>query len=123
MYKFFKKPINKYKNKKIKIDNHIFDSLGEANRYRELKILLKAGEIHNLIIQPSFTLQEKFTHNNTSIRAIQYVADFQYQTTKKNTVITIVEDFKGVRTDVYLIKKKMFLKLYGEKYEFFESSY
>lgn len=32
----------------------------------------------------------------------------------------VVEDVKGVLTDVYKIKKKMFLKIYDEYYDFRE---
>ncbi len=32
----------------------------------------------------------------------------------------VVEDVKGVLTDVYKIKKKMFLKIYDDQYEFRE---
>jgi len=123
MYKFFNKNNSKYNNRKIKIDNHVFDSLGEANRYRELKMLLRGGMIRNLQIQPIFTLQEKFTHENKCIRAIQYVADFQYETLNDQKWVKVVEDYKGYKTDIYLLKKKMFLKLYGKKYEFIESNH
>ena len=34
---------------------------------------------------------------------------------------TVVEDVKGYKTDVYRIKKKLFLKKYGDKYKFLES--
>lgn len=34
--------MNKYKNKKITIDGHNFDSLKEAKRYQELKLLERA---------------------------------------------------------------------------------
>lgn len=33
----------------------------------------------------------------------------------------IVEDTKGFKTDVYKIKRKLFLKKYGDKYKFIES--
>ena len=46
MYKF-----NKYSNQKVVIDNIKFDSKKEANRYLELKIIEKAGEISNLQLQ------------------------------------------------------------------------
>ena len=43
-------------------------------------------------------------------RACSYVADFVYTDKNGNTV---VEDTKGVRTDVYVIKRKLMLKVYG----------
>ena len=52
--------MNKYYNQKITIDGHEFPSKKEGNRYLELKLLQKAGEISNLELQPRFLLQESF---------------------------------------------------------------
>lgn len=109
---------NKYNAKKIKIDGHTFDSKKEAQRYCELKLFLKAGEIRNLELQPRFLLQEGFIDKNEiKHKKIEYVADFLYIDKAGRNV---VEDVKGVLTDVYKIKKKMFLKKYDDQYEFRE---
>lgn len=109
---------SKYNAKKIKIDGHTFDSKREAQRYCELKLFLRAGEIRNLVLQPRFLLQDEFfDKNGVKHKKIEYVADFLY--IDKNGK-AIVEDVKGVLTDVYKIKKKMFLKKYDEQYEFRE---
>lgn len=52
--------MNKYRNKKVIVDDYIFDSIQESRRYKELKLLVKAGEISNLQLQPRFLLQEAF---------------------------------------------------------------
>lgn len=101
------KPItrpNKYKNQKVVIDGIKFDSKKEANRYRELKLLERIGEITDLQLQVRYELLPKYEINGKKIRAINYVADFVY----KEHGAEIIEDVKGVRTDVYKIKKKMF---------------
>lgn len=109
---------NKYNAKKIKIDGHTFDSKKEAQRYCELKLLLRAGEIRNLVLQPRFLLQDEFfDKNEVKHKKIEYVADFLYIDKEGRNV---VEDVKGVLTDVYKIKKKMFLKIYDEYYDFRE---
>ena len=109
---------NKYNAKKIKIDGHTFDSKREAARYRELKLFLKAGEIRDLVLQPRFLLQDEFfDKNEVKHKKIEYVADFLYIDKAGRNV---VEDVKGVLTDVYKIKKKMFLKKYDDQYEFRE---
>lgn len=109
---------NKYNAKKIKIDGHTFHSKREAERYCELKLFLKAGEIRNLVLQPRFLLQDEFfDKNGVKHKKIEYVADFLYIDKDDKAV---VEDVKGVLTDVYKIKKKMFLKIYDEQYEFRE---
>lgn len=109
---------NKYNAKKIKIDGHTFDSKREAERYCELKLFVKAGEIRNLELQPRFLLQDKFVDKQgNKHRKIEYVADFLYIDKLGRNV---VEDVKGVLTDVYKIKKKIFLKKYDNQYVFKE---
>ena len=101
---------SKYKNKKTQIDMYIFDSAKEAKRYRELKLLEMVGEISNLELQPRFLLQESFKKNGKTYRKIEYVADFKYIEEGK----TIVEDVKGLQTDVFKIKHKLFEKKYPD---------
>lgn len=109
---------NKYNAKKTVVDGIEFDSIREADKYCELKLLEKAKEIRNLELQPRFLLQDKFKDKmGTTHRKIEYVADFMYidKDDKK-----IVEDVKGMMTDVYKLKKKLFLNLYDEEYDFRE---
>lgn len=108
------KPItNKYKNKKVVIDNILFDSKREANYYTKLKILKDAGKISGLRLQEKFVLQPSFKLNGKTYKAITYVADFVY---KENGQVHVV-DTKGYRTQVYKIKKKLFMKKYGIEIE------
>lgn len=109
---------SKYNAKKTVVDGIEFDSLREADRYCELKLLEKANEIRNLELQPRFLLQDEFfDKNGVKHKKIEYVADFSYI---DNDGKAIVEDVKGVLTDVYKIKKKIFLKKYDEQYDFRE---
>lgn len=103
---------NKYRNKKTTIDGIHFDSQKEANRYKELKLLEKAEKIKNLKLQPAYLLQESFKLKGETIRAIKYVADFEYET-KSGELVT--EDVKGVKTQVYKLKKKLFENKYRRK--------
>ncbi|PSJ32006.1 hypothetical protein UF10_04945 [Peptostreptococcus russellii] len=96
----------------MELDGILFDSKKEAERYSELKMLERANLITNLELQPKFLLQEKFEYNGKVIRKIEYIADFKYIDEKGNTV---VEDVKGLKTDVYNIKKKLFLNKYMNK--------
>lgn len=109
-YYFNNKRQSKYKNEPIIIDGHRFPSKKEARRYSQLKILEKAGEIYSLQLQVAFELQPKFKNPETgeTIRAIKYVADFVYKDKEGNIHI---EDAKGMRTEVYELKKKMMLYL------------
>lgn len=101
--------MTKYKAVKTTIDGITFDSKKEAERYVELKAMEKAGEITNLELQPKFKLQAKYRNgDDKGIREISYIADFQYEQDGK----VIVEDVKGVKTEVYKLKKKMFEFIY-----------
>lgn len=76
--------MNKYRNKKTKIDMYVFDSIAESKRYKELKLLEMAKEISKLELQPKFTLQEAFKKNGKTYRKIEYIADFKYIEKRKN---------------------------------------
>ena len=70
--------MNKYRNKKVQVDMYVFDSIRESQRYKELKLLERAGEISNLELQPRFLLQDSFKKNGKTYRKIEYIADFSY---------------------------------------------
>lgn len=97
---------NKYGAVKTMLDGIEFDSQREAQRYWELKMLQKAGEISDLRMQVRFELIPK----QPKMRAVYYIADFVY-TGKDGT--TVVEDAKGMKTREYVLKKKMMLFLKG----------
>lgn len=102
----------KYNNKKITVDGQKFDSKKEANRYKELVLLEKAGEIQDLRTQVKFVLihaQRDETTGKVIERECSYKADFVYSEGEK----TVVEDVKGCRTEAYIIKRKLMLKKYG----------
>lgn len=103
---------NKYRNKKIVIDGIEFDSKKEMNRYRELKLLEKAGLIRELELQPAFLLIPTFKKNGKTYRKTTYIADFKYFDVELGKYI--VEDTKGFRTDLYKLKKKLFEYQYKE---------
>jgi hypothetical protein len=96
---------SKYRAKPTVIDGHRFHSKKEAERYCELKIMIDAGAITALRLQPSFDL----IVNGQLI--CKYVADFDYYNWKDG--IGVVEDCKGYRTPVYGLKKKLMKALHG----------
>ena len=96
----------KYKNEKVLFDGIKFDSKKEARRYQELKWLEKAKEITELRLQVPFELQPSFKKDGKTYRKVEYIADFTYFDIKQDKYI--VEDTKGFKTDVYMLKKKIF---------------
>lgn len=107
---------SKYHARKTEVDGMVFDSVKESERYRTLKLLERAGEIKNLKLQPRFLLQEPFMCDGKRERKIEYVADFQYDRNGR----TVIEDVKGDRTQVYKLKRKLFLYRYGDSIDFRE---
>lgn len=91
--------MNKYRNQRTVVDGIVFDSHKEACRWCELRLLERAGEIQSLQRQVAFELIPKSRHG----RAIRYVADFVYIESGQQ----VIEDVKGMRTDVYKLKKRM----------------
>lgn len=112
---------NKYNAKKTTVDGIKFDSKREATRYLDLKLMERAGLIEDLELQPKFLLQIGFTLDGKTYREISYIADFKYHDLEKDE--WVVEDVKskGTVTQVYKLKKKMFLRHYGTTFKFFEN--
>lgn len=100
---------SKYKNKKaVRIVNNEqvkFDSQKEARHYDKLYLRLKAGQISELTLQPKYDLIPTVNWNGKTLRKITYSADFRYKENGKTYVI----DVKGMLTDVYKIKMRLFV--------------
>lgn len=108
-----KKP--KYGNVKIDSPDGTFDSMKEFNRWQELKLLQRAGEITGLERQYRFELipSQKGDDGKIAERAVVYVADFVYIESRTNRMI--VEDVKAeiTKTAEYRIKRKLMLWRYN----------
>lgn len=106
---------NKYRNKKVYVDNIKFDSKKESEEYLKLKYLQKIGEIRDLKLQVPYELIPTYKINGKTIRKCVYIADFVYFDTKDNRIHVV--DTKGFRTDTYKLKKKLFEYKYGVEVE------
>jgi hypothetical protein len=109
---------NKYKAQKTTVNGITFDSKKEANRYQELLLLEKSGKISELKLQPKFILQEPFLYDSKQYSSIAYTADFTYH--DNDLQKEVVEEVKGFRTYDYTMRKKLFLKKYGNAITFIE---
>lgn len=106
---------SKYGNRRTEVDGIRFDSRREAKRWSELKLLEKAGEIRGLKRQVSFELiPEQRAGGKVVERACKYIADFVYfLPIPFGGMEMVVEDAKGVKTDVYKLKKKLMRYVHG----------
>lgn len=95
----------KYGNKKTVVDNITFDSMKEAGRYSDLKLLLKVGKIRDLELQPKFPIVVE------GQKICTYRGDFSY--IDNDTGLGVVEDVKGMKTAVYNLKKKLVRACHG----------
>ena len=100
--------MTKYNNRKVNVDGITFDSVREAHRYKQLAMLARAGQIQDLRVQVKYLLVPK----QQGERAVDYYADFVYIDEDGQEV---VEDVKGKRTPVYIIKRKLMLWVHGIK--------
>lgn len=93
------------------MDGITFDSRKEANRYLVLKSMEENELISDLRRQVRYELVPAFDVDGRHYRPVFYVADFVYM--DKETGKEVVEDVKGIRTDVYKLKSKLFARRYG----------
>ena len=100
---------SKYHAKKATVDGITFDSRKEAGRYLTLKAMEEKGLIENLRRQVRYELVPAFDVDGRHYRPVFYVADFVYVEEAQ----TVVEDVKGMKTDVYRLKRKLFARRYG----------
>lgn len=104
--------MSKYNARKTTIDGIRFDSEMEGKYYVHLKELKQKGEIKDFELQPSFTLQPKFTKDGVTHHAITYKADFRII---HNDETTEVVDIKGQVLPLFKLKEKMYRYKYDEK--------
>lgn len=92
---FARKTRNKYGAKKTQVGDVQFDSKKEAQRFMELQLLERAGEIQNLRRQVKIDLmgQHRPLHTRTG-RKMRLTVDFAYI----EDGIEVLEDAKGMWT-------------------------
>lgn len=100
---------SKYRAKKTVVDDITFDSRKEADRYLVLRGMEEDGVIEDLRRQVRYELVPAFDVDGKHYRPVYYVADFVYREDGRE----VVEDVKGMRTDVYKLKSKLFARRYG----------
>lgn len=106
---------SKYNAEKTELDGKKFDSKKEANRYRELSMMEKAGEIHGLQTQVKFVLIPAQKKDGKVIeREVAYIADFAYYSKDGEYVVEDVKGYKkGQAYQLFSIKRKLMLFLKG----------
>lgn len=101
---------SKYRNEKVSLDGKKFDSKAERDYYSSLLLLKRAGEVIDFKMQEEFVLQDGFLRGKKKYRPIKYRADFVVKYKDRTEVV----DVKGFETQIYKMKRKMFLSRYPE---------
>ena len=101
--------------KHIASDGTVLDSKRECQRYEELCLLQKAGEIVDLLVHPRYKIIIRGvpillkSARYPGGRVLTYVADFSYKI-NSNRRTEVIEDVKmqsGYRTEQYRIKRAL----------------
>ena len=96
---------NKYRNVPTEVEGILFQSMHEARRYQDLRLLERAGQISGLETQPKYIISVN------GVRICSYSADFRYVENGQ----VVVEDAKsgGTRTPQYRLKVKLMKAVHG----------
>lgn len=105
---------SKYRNVATVVNGIRFDSKREAERYSELLMRERAGEIRHLLLQVPFGLFCPTSRLGVYATVSEYVADFEYDEPSDAPRspgapvewVRVVEDAKGKKTREYELKKK-----------------
>jgi hypothetical protein len=96
-------PPAKYRNVKVDTPDGRFDSKREYDRWCQLRVCERAGPISNLRRQVRYPLVVN------GVKIATYAADMVYE----QGGATVVEDVKAIRTQAYILKRKLMRALYG----------
>lgn len=98
----------KYHNTKLTTPDGKFDSKYEYEEWCNLKFLEKGNVISELQRQVPFEIVPTIKTTAGTLRGIKYIADFVYV---ENGILKVV-DTKGFETDLYNLKKRLFISRY-----------
>lgn len=101
---------SKYKNKKTEYNGVIYDSAGEAKWAQFLDTCTKVKDPKDRVVNINRQIPYRFFINEKLI--FTYIADFVVLYGDKRIEI---QDYKGMRTDIYRLKKKLIEAHHGIK--------
>lgn len=114
-----KLPKNKYGNRKtervVRGETIVFDSAKEAQRWDDLYLLERAGEISDLKRQVRYRLipAQRDMQGKVIEKPCDYVADFVYRDKDGRIVVEDVKSEATLRNKDYVIKRKLMLRVFG----------
>lgn len=106
---------NKYSAKAVEVDGLRFDSMKEARRYGELRLLEVAGQVSQLSVHPRYPIKvvELWRKGPRSVVEVGvYTADFRYLDEAGEIVIEDVK-CRATMTTAYRLRKRLVEAIYG----------
>lgn len=103
------------------VDGRVFDSRQEANTYAQLKQLMTAYPSVPWWLQPAFELLPPFEANGKKMQGMRITADFLIGPARPDKGAPLlpehlVIDAKGMITDTFVIRRKLFYYTYRHPY-------
>lgn len=102
--------LNKYGNTRTPYGGRVFASKREATQARDLDLQRRAQDPRQKVVAVQY--QYKMPVKVNGVHICDYFADFYVSFADGHHEI---QDAKGVKTDVYKLKKKLIEAIYGEK--------
>jgi hypothetical protein len=97
----------------VQVDGIWFDSKAESQYYLILKSLKQEGKVKEFKCQVSYELIPGYRDSTgKKIRNTQYIADFVVTYPDGTEEVIDVKGSRGIQTDVFKIKKKLFEWIY-----------
>lgn len=108
-----KRKRHKYSAEPVVVDGIRFDSTKEAERWQQLQLLEKAGQIHALQRQRPFTLSTVSKRDGLERPIGEIVIDFVYRDVDEQLVVEDVKSEVTKEIPLYKWKRKHFETQYG----------
>ena len=105
----------KIPHQRIKVGNIEFDSMAEHDRYLELLVMQKAGQIRDLECHPSYEVlpAQETPAGKRNFRPVVYTPDFRYKRADGTEVVEEVKSEYTRKEKDYVIRRKLILYTLG----------
>lgn len=104
---------HKYRAQAVSVDGIRFQSKREARRWQQLQLQQSMGLIRRLSRQVPLPIWTVNLETGEIVTVARYFADFRYERDGR----VVWEDAKGMKTETYLLKKKLVEALHGIEIE------
>lgn len=105
--------MSKYNSQLCTLGGETYRSKREMRRHQLLLLMERGGAVRNLRREVAYVLAPAVKVQGRRRPPLRYIADFVYERMKDGGWIDVVEDAKGVRTPVYVVKRHLMASVHG----------